>query len=803
MAKRLLSLVVLLALCSIVFSSELERVSLKKKPVDEDTLKGAKLLLKDRVHLRGSHVDHHLYAEQGVELKNNLDSQYYGEIGIGTSPQKFTDKVTVGDMEVTEQAFMEVVKEPGVTFLLGKLDSILGLEFKGVSVGDATPVWYNMVEQGLVSESVFSFWLNRNAQEVKGGELIFGGMDDPEHYIGQHTYVPVTRKEYWQFDMGDILIDEQLTGFRANSCAAIADLGTSLMVDPISIVIAINQAIGATGVMNQQCKAVTFGRAYTKVMESFFGSEKTSSSDYMDDEGEEEKDSSSSSDEEVQRNKPPSPLLQSPATSKKQSKKSGKSKESKFLFESEIVPSGLNVPLPDTRDSSSLNVLRERVKQNNMVDPLPIFLPISVIECPPVDPHTGKRPSEIHAVIEQHVHNLKLKMKNKPNAIVLPLLVLVDRQQCPTKHFWVKANAESYTYWVLGGHSLIDCKARACYSCGLELKKKVWDLQDEIFKLHEHGKIKGQKLSKSQGKGVSKEDSPKPIPEDMKITPWRQLQGIRERSLIIAILSRVKGGSISLKQMGEEFERQKTMLHMQRIMIEKLNCSNWDEVVPYHPDSSKPHVLEKYMLLFTNINKDPRVAIKQIPLDFEQLLSRCRLERRRRQQPQSFEITLGLSLYIPDKEDESPSHWCVHEAFTDSNMTCQMLTWIKPNIHGYKLDCFSWACEFATIGFYSSLGVQSKGSYNFAVKPNRTNVFERPRVCKKFKHTGADVQGVINPYQKPQLLMMDLIDLLSMRGEWVMDLFAWTGTTTVSALKRGRNVIDVECDPLQVKSIEQ
>ncbi|MCO5612758.1 hypothetical protein L7F22_067028, partial [Adiantum nelumboides] len=60
---------------------------------------------------------------------------------------------------------------------------------------------------------------------------------------------------------------------------------------------------------------------------------------------------------------------------------------------------------------------------------------------------------------------------------------------------------------------------------------------------------------------------------------------------------------------------------------------------------------------------------------------------------------------------------------------------IKPHIHGYKLDHLFWTCEFATIGFYSSLGVQSKGTYNFAVKPNRTNAFERPGVCKKFKHT--------------------------------------------------------------------
>lgn len=56
---------------------------------------------------------------------------------------------------------------------------------------------YNMVKQGLVQEPVFSFWLNRNAQEEEGGEIVFGGVD-PKHYKGRHTYVPVTQKGYWQ-----------------------------------------------------------------------------------------------------------------------------------------------------------------------------------------------------------------------------------------------------------------------------------------------------------------------------------------------------------------------------------------------------------------------------------------------------------------------------------------------------------------------------------------------------------------------------------------------------------------------------
>jgi hypothetical protein len=54
-----------------------------------------------------------------------------------------------------------------------------------------------MVKQGLVKDPVFSFWLNRNPNEEQGGELVFGGVD-PAHFKGEHTYLPVTRKGYWQ-----------------------------------------------------------------------------------------------------------------------------------------------------------------------------------------------------------------------------------------------------------------------------------------------------------------------------------------------------------------------------------------------------------------------------------------------------------------------------------------------------------------------------------------------------------------------------------------------------------------------------
>ncbi|XP_040259948.1 aspartic proteinase oryzasin-1-like isoform X3 [Aegilops tauschii subsp. strangulata] len=279
----------------------LVRVALKKRPVDDAQLLVA---LGGNAEAKG-HV---------VALKNYHNAQYHGEIGIGTPPQNFTvifdtgssnlwvpsskcflsiacyfhasykakrsstykkngkmvaiqygtgaisryvsqDNVQVGGVVVKNQDFIEATREPSITFMVAKFDGILGLGFKEISKGDVVPVWYNMVSQGLVGSPIFTFWLNRHAGEGQGGEIVFGGID-PNHHNGDHTYVPVTRKGYWQFDMGDVLIGGNSTGLCASRCAAIADSGTSLLSGPTAIITQINEKIGAPGVVSQECKAV-------------------------------------------------------------------------------------------------------------------------------------------------------------------------------------------------------------------------------------------------------------------------------------------------------------------------------------------------------------------------------------------------------------------------------------------------------------------------------------------------------------------------------------------------------------------
>ncbi|KAK3423978.1 hypothetical protein EUGRSUZ_F00741 [Eucalyptus grandis] len=300
----------------------LMRIGLKRRRLDKNSWNAARLDLNEgKLLMRPSAGMHNLNGnlrDSGdsdvVALKNYMDAQYFGEIGVGSPPQNFTvifdtgssnlwvpsakchfslacymhpryksshsstykkngkpadihygtgsisgffsqDHVEVGDLIVEDQEFIEATKEPGITFLLAKFDGILGLGFQEISVGNAVPVWYNMVNQGLVKDPVFSFWFNRNAEEEEGGEIVFGGVD-PSHYEGEHTYVPVTRKGYWQFDMGDVLIGGKTTGFCAGGCSAIADSGTSLMAGPTTIITEVNHAIGAAGVVSEECKAV-------------------------------------------------------------------------------------------------------------------------------------------------------------------------------------------------------------------------------------------------------------------------------------------------------------------------------------------------------------------------------------------------------------------------------------------------------------------------------------------------------------------------------------------------------------------
>lgn len=108
------------------------------------------------------------------------------------------DVCGVGDLTVLNQVFIEVT---GVSGSFGKeYDGVLGLSYPRSSDPELTPVFDNMIAQGLLTKELFSVYLERqDSATARGSEIVFGGIDST-HYTGDITYVPVSVRNYWQFN---------------------------------------------------------------------------------------------------------------------------------------------------------------------------------------------------------------------------------------------------------------------------------------------------------------------------------------------------------------------------------------------------------------------------------------------------------------------------------------------------------------------------------------------------------------------------------------------------------------------------
>jgi len=240
-------------------------------------------------------------VQHGIPLSNYMNAQYYGEISLGTPPQTFSvifdtgssnlwvpsthctsiacflhnrfdskksttfknngtefeihygtgslegiisnDVLSVGDITVENQDFGESVKEPGLTFAFGKFDGIFGLGYDRISVKGVVPPFYNMINQELLDEPIFSFWLSdaNKVQEV-GGELVFGGSDQ-SHFTGDIHWAPVRRKGYWEVELEKVAFDGEEIDMEDTGAAI--DTGTSLLAVPTVVAELINKQIGA------------------------------------------------------------------------------------------------------------------------------------------------------------------------------------------------------------------------------------------------------------------------------------------------------------------------------------------------------------------------------------------------------------------------------------------------------------------------------------------------------------------------------------------------------------------------------
>ncbi|KAM9320195.1 gastricsin-like [Gastrophryne carolinensis] len=283
-------------------SEGLVRVPLKKcKSVREKMKEQGVLEAFRKTHIRDPAIKYNFRTQNdfGVAYEPMyVDHQYYGEISIGTPPQNLLvafdtgssnlwvastycqqspacgnhqlfnpsqsstyssnnqqfkmwygsgsmtgilgyDTVTIQGLSIQNQELGLSVTEPGNFFYNAQFDGIFGMAYQSLSAGDATTAVQGLIQQNLIPQPLFSFYLSGQS-----GELILGGVDT-NLYSGQIYWTPVTEQIYWQVGIEEFSINGQASGWCSQGCQAIVDTGTPLIAVPQNYLGSLFQYIGA------------------------------------------------------------------------------------------------------------------------------------------------------------------------------------------------------------------------------------------------------------------------------------------------------------------------------------------------------------------------------------------------------------------------------------------------------------------------------------------------------------------------------------------------------------------------------
>lgn len=168
---------------------------------------------------------------------------FHIEYGSGpVSGYESVDTLNMGGLVVHDQIFAEVtdVSGLGAAYKMGKFDGILGLAFGVLSVNKVPTAFENLVSQGLITNAEFAFYLGNSALDK--GELTLGGTD-PAHYSGSITYVPLLAATYWEITLDDLTVSGQ-SFVGSGESKAIVDSGTSILTGPSAEVSKIAALLG-------------------------------------------------------------------------------------------------------------------------------------------------------------------------------------------------------------------------------------------------------------------------------------------------------------------------------------------------------------------------------------------------------------------------------------------------------------------------------------------------------------------------------------------------------------------------------
>ncbi|KAJ2575241.1 hypothetical protein GGH19_003166 [Coemansia sp. RSA 1807] len=214
--------------------------------------------------------------------------EYYGEVGIGTPPQKFKldfdtgsgdvwlagedcavcsrhkkfnprnssthkaegrkwgisygdgsfatgytirDTVSIGNLTVPNQVIGLATSESRA-YQQDTVDGLLGLSYSGVSfIPGVTTFLDNINENDYLKQPIFSVYIKEKDKNDYAGEYLFGDIDHSK-FEGELTWVPLSTPKFWEINLDGVSLDVQGVGKEQMEISgpAILDTGTTLIV---------------------------------------------------------------------------------------------------------------------------------------------------------------------------------------------------------------------------------------------------------------------------------------------------------------------------------------------------------------------------------------------------------------------------------------------------------------------------------------------------------------------------------------------------------------------------------------------
>jgi len=167
-----------------------------------------------------------------------------------------TDSISLGGASITGFDFGEVTTEAADVFGEAPFDGILGMGPAKAAADQVAMPMDKLVEQKQIEHNIFSFYLASNSSD--GSVLVLGGTDDKYH-TDDFAYVPVAKAAsvlpYWLISAKDVKVGGNSIGACnfLTGCYMVVDTGTSILAGPTS---AVNKLIEPIGEVAADCSNV-------------------------------------------------------------------------------------------------------------------------------------------------------------------------------------------------------------------------------------------------------------------------------------------------------------------------------------------------------------------------------------------------------------------------------------------------------------------------------------------------------------------------------------------------------------------